>query len=107
MNRSESLMYETGKRVANSDDETIFALIIDIAKKADNNMALAILRIGDREHWTVQRTALALAYTFMVKDDGHLKELSEAVARSTRPMIINTHCTSCNCADKRFSIEDK
>lgn len=106
MNRSETLMYDTGRRVANSDDETIFSLIIDMAKRADNGMPTAILRIAEREHWTVQRTALALAYTYMVKDSGHLDELAKAVANSTRPMIINTHCTSCNCADKRFSIEE-
>jgi hypothetical protein len=99
-----NLMYEAGKQVAKSDDETLFRLIIDLS--GSSPFAGALLGIGEAEGWTVQRTALVLTYALLVREDEYMQRLAEMAASSSRPIIMNRHCAKCLCEDKSTTFED-
>lgn len=96
-----SSMYQAGQAMATSDDETIFGLIENMAQRSMNSLASRILAISRIEHWTVQRTALVLAYTFIVRDEESFDRIMEIINNSIRPMIIANHCVGCSCEDKQ------
>jgi hypothetical protein len=108
-----SLGYEAGTAVAIADDETLFALIKDIAFgahldqwKIGSPLLRAILSIAEVEHWTTQRTALALAYTFILKDEENMNRILDMVNKSARPIQMSLHCKTCTCTDKSVNYED-
>lgn len=113
MRTERSLGYQAGTAVAIADDETLFALIKDIAFganldqwKVSSPLLRAILSLAEIEHWTTQRTALALAYTFILKDEENMERIMDMVNKSTRPIVMHMHCATCTCKDKSVNYED-
>lgn len=105
-----SSMHQAGQVMATSDDETIFGLIENMALRSVNSLASRILAMSRIEHWTVQRTTLVLAYTFILRDEENFDRILEITNNSIspRPMIINNHCAGCSCEDKQpFTITEE
>lgn len=104
---AQKAMYLAGSTIAKSDDETIFGLIADMATRSNVSvLGSQILYVAEREHWSVQRTALALAYTFMLRDEGHISEMQDLQERMVRPIIMHLHCKTCTCENKGLNYED-
>jgi len=111
-------MGEAGAHVAKADAETLWTDIQRMAAGTpwgenedpfDVNgsvLAATIIRIGEFEGWTVQHTALALAYAYMVLGEDHRKDLMELTTLMHRPMIIHPHCGGCTCKDKSTRYEN-
>lgn len=104
-------MTEAAERIRNADSETLWAMIVQMAftpwnpeneplSVGNNVIAASILRIGEVEHWTVQHTALVLAYVHIVMSNDHQKDLKEMMDFMQRPMVIHQHCEGCTCKDK-------
>ena len=49
-----------------TDAETLWAEIRELARNQDCSFAARILEVGEHEHWTVTHVALALAHAHMV-----------------------------------------
>lgn len=112
-----SFGYQAGTTVAIADDETLFTLIQNKAIGArtwndtprlawGSPILRAILLLAEHEHWTVQRTALAIAYTFILKDEDNMERIVDMVNKSTRPILMSVHCKTCTCTDKSVNYED-
>ena len=81
-------MGAAGARVAQADDETLYGDIVTLAQRHDYPLAARILSIAELEHWTVQRTALALAYSHMILSNEHAADLKDMLNFMQRPIII-------------------
>ena len=110
-------MGKAGARVAEADAEALWADIQRLAAGvpwnddepfAVNNSMLAstIIRISEHEHWSILRTAMALAYAHMVLSNDHFKDLLEMQSYMQRPIIMNRHCANCNCTDKSTKVDN-
>ena len=53
---------EVSARLMESDAETLWAEIRELARNHDYPFAARILEVGEHEHWTVMHVALALAH---------------------------------------------
>jgi hypothetical protein len=105
-------MTEAAERMRNADSETLWSMIQNLAMGAgqwneedpftitNNVIAATVLRVAEMEHWTVQHTALALAYVHIVMSNDHQKDLMEMMNYMQRPMVIHQHCEGCTCKDK-------
>jgi hypothetical protein len=104
-------MTEAAERIRNADSETLWAMIQNMALApwnpnddpstiTNNVMAAQVLRIGEIEHWTVQHTALVLAYVHIVMSNDHQKDLAEMLDFMQRPIVMHQHCEGCTCKDK-------
>ena len=103
-------MTEAAERIRDADSETLWSMIQTMAFTpwnpedpltiGNNAIAASILHIGEMEHWTVQHTALVLAYVHMVMSNDHQKDLKEMMDFMQRPMVIHQHCAGCTCKDK-------
>ena len=75
----EKRMGEAGSRVAESDSETLWAMIQAEAKDHPLGLASAVLAISQMENWTPTHTALALAYSHMILTKGFKEDMQEIV----------------------------
>lgn len=103
-------MTEAAERLRNADSETLWSMIQNLAFApwdredpftiTNNVVAATVLRVAEHEHWTVQHTALALAYVHIIMSNDHQKDLMEMMNYMQRPLQIHQHCESCTCKDK-------
>lgn len=93
-----------GEIVSKADAETLYALIQEKAK--DSPIVHMLLLLGEFEGWTVQHTALAIAFTLVIKDEDNTRRMIDMVSKSTRPILMSLHCKTCTCEDKGVNYED-
>jgi hypothetical protein len=55
-------------RFKEADCETLWAMVQDQAARSSNPVPKMLLEKANVEHWTVQHTALALAYVLMQQE---------------------------------------
>jgi hypothetical protein len=60
-------MIEAAERLQEADCETLWAMVKETAERSENPLPKTILEQAEREHWTVQHTALAIAYVLMMQ----------------------------------------
>jgi hypothetical protein len=60
-------MIEAAERLNEADCETLWATIQDLATRVENPLPKHVLDMAQVRHWTVQHTALALAYVLMMQ----------------------------------------
>jgi hypothetical protein len=97
-------MERAGRAAYESDNETIFALIKQMVM--DSPLLRAVFISADYAGWTPERIALVAAYTFILKDQENTERMLDMVNRSTRPILMTTHCKTCTCKDKSVNYED-
>jgi hypothetical protein len=60
-------MIEAAERLNEADCETLWATVEDLAGRTENPLPKTVLEMAKDRHWTVQHTALALAYVLMMQ----------------------------------------
>lgn len=60
-------MIEAAERLQEADCETLWALVQETAERSGNPLPKTILKQAKEGHWTVQHTALAIAYVLMMQ----------------------------------------
>ena len=93
-------MYEAGRAAYAIRQRNDLRAIIDRQMADDSPLLRAVLMSAEVAHWSCRTRGAGAAYTFILKDVENTEAHYGLVARSTRPILMNTHCKSCTCTDK-------